>query len=100
MTVPPTMVLGVRTVKILVSAVVEASVQVDTPEEFVTEHAPYVFALPLAVKVGVVPTKELLFASFNVMVMVEVLIPSFSTGPEPVMELCELSAGPVIPVAE
>jgi hypothetical protein len=83
-TVPPMMV-GLVILKTFVSAVVDFKVQVETPEALDAEHAPKVLLLPVAVKVGTVPAIALLFASFKVMVMIELLMPSFSTGLEPVI---------------
>ena len=52
-TVPPIVVTGVAMLKILVSAVVEARVQVETPEELEAEHAVVMLLLPVAEKMGV-----------------------------------------------
>ena len=48
----------------------------------------------VALKVGVVPTMELLLPSFSVMVTVEVVAPSATTGPEPVMVELAIEAAP------
>jgi hypothetical protein len=84
-TVPSAFTIGVAIESVLISALVEVNVQVDSPLASVTEHALYVFTVPLAVKVGVVPTTALLLLSSKVMVTVEVATPSATTGLVPVM---------------
>jgi hypothetical protein len=84
-TVPSAFTIGVVMESVLISAFVEVNVQVATPEALVAEHALVVFTVPLAVKVGVVPTTGLLLLSSKVMVTVEVATPSAVTGLVPVM---------------
>ncbi len=84
-TVPSAFTIGVAIESVLISAFVEANVQVDSPLALVAEHALVVFTVPLAVKVGVVPTIGLLLLSSRVMVTVEVATPLATTGLVPVM---------------
>ena len=86
-TVPPAFTTGVAIDNVLVSALVDARVQVETPEAFVTEQAPFVLVVPVfvALNVGVWPETGLEFASLKVMVTAEVAVPFAITGPVPVM---------------
>jgi hypothetical protein len=84
-TVPPVFATGVRIESVLVSAMVEASVQVATPVTSVAEQAARVLLVPVTAKVGVRPSTGLLFASFNVTVTVDVATPSATTGLVPVI---------------
>src|ERR1041384_889133 len=77
---PSVFATGVRIDSVLISAVVDARVQVETPAPLVAEQAPYVLLEPVAEKVGVTPGTPLLFASFRVIVMVDVAVPSAVTG--------------------
>ena len=54
-TVPSAFTTGVAIESVFVSAVVDERVQIETPEAFVTEQAPYAFVVPVSVapKVGV-----------------------------------------------
>ncbi len=79
---------------VLVSAVVEESVQVEIPEALVAEHAFTVLFEPLAVKTGVVPLIGFEFASSKVTVIEEVEAPSGSIGPVPVIVLVVVLAAP------
>jgi hypothetical protein len=96
-TVPPLFTTGVAIESVLTSAFVDFSVHVDTPDAFVTEHAPYTLVLPVsvAVKVGVTPDTGVLKASFRVMVTVDVATPFATTGVVPVMVELAAAAGPV-----
>jgi hypothetical protein len=84
-TVPSDFATGVRIERVLLSAVVEARVQVATPVTSVAEQAASVLLVPVAANVGVRPSTGLLFASFNVTVTVDVAMPSATTGLVPVM---------------
>lgn len=84
-TVPPVTTTGVTIDKVFVSAVVEARVQFDTPVALEVEQTPYVLLDPVAEKVGVTPGTGLLFASFNVMVIVDVEVPFAVTGVVPLI---------------
>ena len=59
----------------------------ETPEALVAEQLPYVFVEPVSValNVGTVPTTALLAESFKVTVTVEVVVPSATTGPVPLI---------------
>lgn len=89
-TVPPDLEIGVSMLNVFVSGVVEARVQRDSPAEDELEHAPYTFNVPVAENVGVIPDTSLLKASFKVIVIVEVEVPSGFTGLVP--EIVELAA--------
>ena len=52
-TVPSALATGVAIDKIFVSAIVEDKLQVDTPDAFVTEQAPYVLVVPVLVALNV-----------------------------------------------
>jgi hypothetical protein len=84
-TVPSVLETGVSIESVLISALVEASVQVATPEASVTEQADSVLFVPVVPKVGVKPGTGLLLASRNVTVTVDVELPLATTGPVPVM---------------
>jgi hypothetical protein len=99
-TVPSTFTNGVAIDNVLISAFVLLSVQVATPEAFVTEHAEAVLFVPDAVKVGVWPGTGLLLASRNVTVTAEVALPLAITGLLPVMfELAAIGV-PALKVTE
>ena len=93
-TVPPLFTTGVRIPSVFVSALVDARVQVDTPEASPTEQAPMTFALPVAENVGISPATGLLLASFRVIVTVELATPSATTGLVPVIVEFVGSAAP------
>lgn len=95
-TVEPVKAIGETRERIFDSAVVEARVQVETPDEFVAEQAPKVFVVPesVAENVGVVPITALLLASFKVIVMVDVAEPSARTGVVPEIEEFATDAPP------
>src|SRR6266404_2641614 len=97
---PSVFATGVRMDSVLVSAVVDAIVQVETPEPLVAEHAPYVLLEPVAEKVGVTDGTPLLLASFRVIVMVEVAAPFAVTGLVPVMVELAATGGPAVMVKE
>jgi hypothetical protein len=61
-TLPPSFTTGVAIESALISALVEASVHVDTPLAFEAEHAPLRLVVPVLVaeKDGVTPETELL----------------------------------------
>lgn len=86
-TVPPVLIIGPVIMSVFVSAIVEASVQVETPEAFEAEHVPYVLVLLVSVveNVGTIPATPVFVASFRVIVIVDVATPSATTGEVPVM---------------
>ena len=92
MTFPSALTTGVSIERVLVSALRELKVHVDTPNESVTEHRLNSFVVPVSVaeNVGVCPDTGLLKASFKVMVTVEVATPSATIGVVPV--IVELAA--------
>ena len=100
-TLPPDTLTGVLRLNVLVSAVVDFSVQVEIPLESELEQAVVVFPDPLAEKVGTVPMTGFECASWRVIVMVEVETPSAVIGPMPVMvEVLEEAApatNPTVP---
>src|SRR5205814_2905369 len=83
---------------VLVSALVDFRVQVETPLLSAAEHAPRVLLEPVEEKAGVTPEIGLLFASFRVMVMLEDAAPSATTGPVPVIVELPAVAGPAVKV--
>jgi hypothetical protein len=87
-TVPPALTTGVAIERVFDSALVEVNVQVDTPLASLEEQAVMTLVEPVSVapKVGTVPDTPLLFASFNVMVIVDEAVPSAITGDVPVIE--------------
>mgnify|MGYP000437965096 CR=1 FL=1 len=97
-TVPSAFTIGVAIDKVLISAFVETKVHVEIPLVSVALQLPGVVPVPLAVKVGVVPTTELLLLSFNVMVTVDVATPSATTEPVPVMLELEIEAASAVKV--
>lgn len=97
-TVPSALVIGEVIERVLISATVEASVQLATPLASVDEHADSVFPVPLALKTGVVPTTELLLASFKVTVTSEVATPSAVTGLVPMIVEFAIAAAPAVNV--
>jgi hypothetical protein len=86
-TVPPDLTTGVAIERVLVSAFFELNVQVDIPNESVTEQRLVSLVVPVSVaeKVGVWPATGLLKRSFKVIVTVEVEVPLATTGLVPVM---------------
>lgn len=84
-TVPPIFTTGVAIERVLVSALVEVSKQVEVPVTSLTLQAAGVLPVPLAVKVGVMPATGLLKASPNRMVTVDVSLLLAITGPVPLM---------------
>lgn len=97
-TAAPALTIGLVSVRVLVSARVEESEQVETPETSEDVQAPYALVDPVSVaeKDGVTPARGLLLASFRVMVMTEVAVPSAFTGDVPVMEEFATAAPPGI----
>ena len=97
-TVPPATATGVTRFRVFVSALVDLSVQVETPDALVAGQVPYTFVVPVsvAVKVGTVPTIALLLASFNVIVTVLEATPFAFTGPLPVIVLFVSEAAVVL----
>jgi hypothetical protein len=88
-TVPPVKLTGEVKVSVLVSALVEASVQVEIPVVALElEQVPSVFPAPVfvALKVGTIPPTAMCEASLSVIVIVEVELPSAVTGVVPVIE--------------
>jgi hypothetical protein len=84
-TVPSAFTIGVAIDNVLISAFVETKVHVAIPLASVALQLPGVVPVPLAVKVGVVPTTALLLLSNKVIVTVDVATPSATTEPVPVM---------------
>ena len=86
-TVPPGVLIGEVMLKVLVSALLDFKVHVETPEAFPREQVLYTLLPPVFVaeKVGKILGTAFEFASFKVMVMVDVLVPFAETGPVPVM---------------
>jgi hypothetical protein len=84
---PSVFTTGVAMDKILVSAFVDANVQVEIPEASVEEHAVIVLVDPVsvAVNVGIIPDTGLFEISLRVTVTVEVAAPSATTGLVPVI---------------
>ena len=72
----------------MTSACVDLSVHVETPDAFVTEHAPYTFVVPVSVaeNVGVTPATPVLVSSLIVIVIVDDAMPFATTGPLPVID--------------
>ena len=97
-TVPSALATGVAMDNVFVSALVDAKVQVDTPDAFVDEQVPYVLAVPVlvALYVGVWPETGLLFTSLKVMVTVEVAVPFATTGLVPVIVEVAATAEPAV----
>jgi hypothetical protein len=95
-TVPSALTTGVAIERVLVSALLDLRVQVETPEAFVDEQVPITFELPVfvALKVGTVPITKLLLISLRVMVTVDEAVPSAATGPVPVMVEFTATAAP------
>src|SRR5437899_2696883 len=85
---PPVLETGVTIGSCSASAVIDFKVHVETPEGFVTEHAPYTFVLPVSVaeNVGVTPETPVLVLSLIVIVMVDVAMPLATTGLVPTIE--------------
>lgn len=99
-TLPPVFETGVAMASVLISAFVELKVQVEIPEEFVAEQAPFTFVDPVlvAVNVGVCPATLFPLISFKVIVIVDVAAPSAMTGPEPVIVEVEAATAPAVNV--
>ena len=96
-TVPPATTTGVAMAMVFTSAFVDFRVQVEIPVvALLALQAPSVLPVPEEVKVGTMLGTALLFASFKVIVIVEVELPSAVTGPVPVIvELPGLALPPV-----
>lgn len=84
-TLPSVFETGVRIESVLISAFVEESVQVASPDALVAEQADNVLFVPVVPKVGVSPDTGLLVASRRVTVTVDVATPLATTGPVPVI---------------
>ena len=84
-TEPSVLLTGDVIESVFASAVVEARVQVATPEALVVEHADTMLFEPVALKVGTWPTTGLLAEFRKVMVIVDVETPSACVGEDPVM---------------
>ena len=97
-TVPPALITGVAIDKVLVSALIDLSVQVEIPEAFDDEQAVMTLVVPVSVaeKVGTTPLTLLLAASFKVIVTVDVATPSARTGEVPVMVELAATAEPAV----
>lgn len=97
-TLPPTLITGDAIERVLISALVLASVQVALPVTSVTEQLPTVLSEPFELKVGVWPGTGLLAASRKMTVTVEVATPSATTGLVPVMLEFAAIAAPAVNV--
>ena len=97
-TVPSAFTIGVAIDNVLISAFVETKVHVEIPLVSVALQLPGVVPVPLAVKVGVVPTTALLLLSNKVIVTVEVATLSATTGPVPVMLELAMEAASAVKV--
>ena len=95
-TVPPDIEIGAVIESVFVSEVVEARVHCDKPAVVVCEHVPYVLFEPEASNVGTIPDMVFMKASFRVIVIDEVEVPSGLVGPVPVIEELATDAGPAI----
>lgn len=93
-TLPSVLFTGDVMARVFISAVVEASVQVETPDASVTEQAEAVLLEPVALKLGVCPGAGLFAASRRVMVMLEVETPLASVGDVPMMLELAAETGP------
>jgi hypothetical protein len=76
---------GVRIEMVLISSVVEETVQVETPEALLEEQELRLLFDPLTAIVGTIPESAVPSKFFNVIVMVEVDEPLASAGPETVI---------------
>jgi len=99
-TTPSAFVIGAVIERVLLSALVDTSVQVATPFASVIEHTDGVLLVPLALNVGVTLLTGLLKASCNVIVTSEVAIPSATTGLVPVMVDVATATAPATKVTE
>lgn len=95
-TVPFGFTIGEVIDKVLISALVDFSVQVETPNELVAEHVEIVFPVPDALNTGISPVTGRFKLSLSVMVIVDVNIPSAFTGPVPVIVEFATTAEPVL----
>ena len=97
-TVPSALTTGVAIDNVLVSALSDLIVQVETPEAFELEQAVMTLVVPVSVaeKVGTTPLTKLLPASFKVIVTVDVAVPSAITGEVPVMVELAATAEPAV----
>jgi hypothetical protein len=80
--VEPVTATGEVSCSVFTSALVDARVQVATPDEFVAEQAPYTFPDPVfvALKIGVTPETGFRNESLREIVMNDTEIPSAETG--------------------
>lgn len=97
-TVPPVFTNGVAMASVFTSALVERTVQVDTPDALLTPHAVCVLPVPVVVNVGVWPATGLLFTSRRVTLTVEVATLSATTGLVPVIVEVAATAAPEVNV--
>jgi hypothetical protein len=95
-TVPPALTTGVAIERVLVSAVVEESEQVETPRDVVAVQEPMVLFDPLEVNVGVTPEIRFELASARVIVITDVDVPSGFVGPVPVIVEFAANAAPAV----
>lgn len=93
-TLPSVLLTGVTMARVLLSAFVEESVQVETPLASVTEHAPSVLFVPVAEKVGVKPGAGLPPASLRVTLTVLVATPSATMDVVPLIRDVAATGGP------
>jgi hypothetical protein len=94
----PALTTGVSIERTLLSAVLDLSVQVETPEAFDEVQALITFVAPVSVaeNVGTSPETKLLFISLRVIVMVDEAVPSATTGLVPVMVEFRATAAPAV----
>lgn len=101
-TFEPALMTGVVIERVLVSATVDASVHVETPDAFEAEQLPYEFVVPVSValNVGVIPDTGLLLTSARLIVTVEVDEPSAITGVVPVMLEFATTGAPAVKMTD
>jgi hypothetical protein len=97
-TVPPALTTGVAIERVLVSAFIDLSVQVETPEASDDEQAETTFVDPVSVALneGTIPLTGLFEASLRVIVTLDVAVPLAITGPVPVIVEFAATADPAV----
>lgn len=96
--VPSVFATGVTIANVFTPESVELAVQLETPLAFEALQTPKVLPVPDKLKVGVVPLTGLLKASSKVTVIVEVALPSATTGLVPVMVEVAAAMAPAVKV--
>ena len=94
----PVLIIGVAKAMVLISALVDLKVHVETPLASVEEQVPRVLPVPVDEKVGTVPATGLLLESLNVIVTVEVAVLSATTGEVPTMVEFATDGAPAVKV--